>query len=199
MLYSRFYSSIAMTITGTSSPASGGEHLISHFLDMLAIRDNRSHDLHGRQVGVASILMAALYERVMRVETPEFHQLPEKIDTEFWGTLSPVVQREYGKKMEKFPMAVSYLTTQRNWLKLKKSITSSLNSPAKLKTCLQKAGGAHRFSDLQDSGQPLAREKFVRTVLCANQMRERFTILDLAFLFGILPGSLEEIIDRWVA
>ena len=31
-----FYSSVAMTITGTSAPASGGEHLISHTLDMLA-------------------------------------------------------------------------------------------------------------------------------------------------------------------
>ena len=55
-----FYSSIAMTITGTSSPASGGEHLISHTLDMLANRDHKTHDLHGRQVGVASILMAAM-------------------------------------------------------------------------------------------------------------------------------------------
>ncbi|MBT8334176.1 MAG: iron-containing alcohol dehydrogenase, partial [Deltaproteobacteria bacterium] len=43
-----FYSSVAMTITGTSAPASGGEHLISHTLDMLAARDNHAHDLHGR-------------------------------------------------------------------------------------------------------------------------------------------------------
>ena len=74
-----FYSSIAMTITGTSSPASGGEHLISHTLDMTANRDHKIHDLHGRQVGVASILMGALYERVMNIENRSFVNRPSQL------------------------------------------------------------------------------------------------------------------------
>ncbi len=117
-----FYSSIAMTITGTSSPASGGEHLISHTLDMVAGRDGRKHDLHGRQVGVASILMAALYEKVMSIEKPVFAEVPPSIDTEFWGNLSPVVEKEYVKKLPKFAQTVSYLSKDDNWNRLRSII-----------------------------------------------------------------------------
>ncbi len=194
-----FYSSIAMTITGTSSPASGGEHLVSHTLDMLANRDGKKHDLHGRQVGVASILMAALYERVMAIETPVFHQIPQNIDTEFWGSLSDVVEKEYKKKKVKFEKASKYLTNPQNWLDLKKSIVPSLVSPSRLKNCLQQAGGAHRYDDIRVDGVALDRDKFTRVVLNANQMRERFTILDLATLLGVLPNEIDELVKKWLS
>lgn len=47
-------SRIAMTVAGTSRPASGGEHLISHLLDMTADCDPAGRPegaLHGEQVG----------------------------------------------------------------------------------------------------------------------------------------------------
>lgn len=48
-------SGIAMEIAGTSRPASGSEHLISHALDQLG-----SKRMHGLQVGTASYLCALL-------------------------------------------------------------------------------------------------------------------------------------------
>lgn len=47
---------IAMEICGSSRPASGSEHLISHALDMTSTRPR----LHGLQVGVASYLVSIL-------------------------------------------------------------------------------------------------------------------------------------------
>src|ERR1700758_1847881 len=47
---------ISMSICGSSRPASGSEHLISHALDSVS---KRSH-LHGLQVGVASYLVSLL-------------------------------------------------------------------------------------------------------------------------------------------
>ncbi len=47
---------IAMAICGSSRPASGSEHLISHALDGLSARPR----LHGLQVGVASYLVSLL-------------------------------------------------------------------------------------------------------------------------------------------
>lgn len=47
---------IAMEISGTSRPASGSEHLISHALDQVAERPR----LHGLQVGVAAYMVAHL-------------------------------------------------------------------------------------------------------------------------------------------
>lgn len=50
-------SGVAMSIAGSSRPASGAEHLISHELDRLA--PGRAY--HGHQVGVASIMTAYLH------------------------------------------------------------------------------------------------------------------------------------------
>ena len=49
---------IAMEVAGSSRPASGSEHLISHALDALSTRPR----LHGVQVGVASYLMSLLQQ-----------------------------------------------------------------------------------------------------------------------------------------
>ena len=193
------YSSIAMTITGTSSPASGGEHLISHTLDMLALRDNRRHDYHGRQVGVASIFTAALYQEVMAIDRPEFADLPDTIDAKFWGSLAPIVEKEYVKKLAKLKSAVPFLNQADNWSRLKEQLEPGLVPAEKLKNCLRTAGGAHRFSDLRDNGASLDRQKFLEVVLHANQMRERFTVLDLALLLGFTQGKYEELLDTWVS
>lgn len=49
-------SGISMEIAGTSRPASGSEHLISHALDDISVRPR----MHGIQVGVATYLCALL-------------------------------------------------------------------------------------------------------------------------------------------
>jgi len=51
-------SGMAMSIYGSSRPASGGEHLISHALD----RISKSRALHGEQCGVATIFTMCLHE-----------------------------------------------------------------------------------------------------------------------------------------
>ena len=54
---------IAMEICGSSRPASGSEHLISHALDAITERPH----LHGLQVGVASYLVSRLQGRMTDV------------------------------------------------------------------------------------------------------------------------------------
>jgi glycerol-1-phosphate dehydrogenase [NAD(P)+] len=51
-------SGVAMSIAGSSRPASGAEHLFSHRLDRIA----PDRALHGHQVGVGAILVAYLHE-----------------------------------------------------------------------------------------------------------------------------------------
>ena len=68
---------IAMEICGSSRPASGSEHLISHALDAISSRPR----LHGLQVGVATYLISRLQ-----------HNQSERIDhlfdqTGFWGQI----------------------------------------------------------------------------------------------------------------
>src|SRR5665811_1013077 len=48
---------VAMSIAGSSRPASGSEHMFSHALDRIAPK----HALHGEQCGVGTIMMMYLH------------------------------------------------------------------------------------------------------------------------------------------
>ena len=52
-------SGVAMSIAGNSRPASGCEHLISHYLDYLSVKEQRfdnSKSTHGFQVGLGTVI-----------------------------------------------------------------------------------------------------------------------------------------------
>ena len=58
-------SGIGMTLCGGSYPASQGEHLISHYVDMFAPAQRCAY-LHGEQVAVATLTMARIQEACWR-------------------------------------------------------------------------------------------------------------------------------------
>jgi glycerol-1-phosphate dehydrogenase [NAD(P)+] len=62
-------SGFGMTLCGGSYPASQGEHLLAHYFSM-----TRPHDaagpLHGEEIGVCTLVMAALQEDVLRRDRP---------------------------------------------------------------------------------------------------------------------------------
>lgn len=62
---------------GSSRPASGSEHHYSHVWEMKLLRENRPALLHGAKVGVATSLVAGLYERIERLTRPEVVDLLE--------------------------------------------------------------------------------------------------------------------------
>ena len=58
-------SGLALGVAGRTAPISGAEHAISHLLDMAAIRTGVPTGLHGAQVGVASVVVAALWQDIL--------------------------------------------------------------------------------------------------------------------------------------
>ncbi len=57
-------SGISMGLVGNSRPASGSEHHLSHYWEMKAITEGAPHPLHGNAVGVGTIVISAIYERL---------------------------------------------------------------------------------------------------------------------------------------
>jgi glycerol-1-phosphate dehydrogenase [NAD(P)+] len=76
-------SGTSMTVAGHSAPASGGEHLISHFLDMTAKEapgGPRAPALHGLQVGVGTRICCRLWETVLDMDVPTATQPTEAFE-----------------------------------------------------------------------------------------------------------------------
>jgi glycerol-1-phosphate dehydrogenase [NAD(P)+] len=81
-------SGIAMEVAGSSRPASGSEHLISHSLDSISAKPK----LHGVQVAIASYLCALLQNN------PNAHLIDEILDkTGFWefAARDPIAKDEF--------------------------------------------------------------------------------------------------------
>jgi len=78
---------VAMEIAGSSRPASGSEHLISHALDHISTRPQ----LHGIQVGVATYIVSRLQHNQSDVISRLFQQ------TGFWEVVrqNPFCKREW--------------------------------------------------------------------------------------------------------
>ena len=187
------YSGIAMTVIGTSAPASGGEHLLSHTLDMMSSIDGIPHDLHGRQVGLGTIFASALYERILKIEKPACHPYSVDIDSAFWGTLAENVREQYEQKIPMLRTISEKLTNGKTWNIFLVAAGKQVRSPAQIKNCLKTAGAAHTFADIGCS-----RERVLAAALHMHQIRKRPTIIDLAWILGIMPSAAGEIIDRWL-
>ena len=64
-----------MVLAGSSSPASGGEHLISHLWDMTAHWTGRTSALHGQQTGVTTLISLKLYEKMLAMDDAAIERL----------------------------------------------------------------------------------------------------------------------------
>jgi len=85
------------------------------------------------------------------------------------------------------------LTDCKTWRAFLAAAKGQVRSPHQIKDCLKTAGAAHTFADIGCS-----RERLLSAVLHMHEIRRRPTIIDLAWVLGILPGAADEIIDRWL-
>ena len=62
---------------GESRPASGAEHHTSHYWEMKLLREGRPAILHGAKVGVATVMVAQLYDQVRELTRAQVADLLE--------------------------------------------------------------------------------------------------------------------------
>lgn len=195
------FSGISMVIAGSSAPASGGEHLISHTLDMQAGLKNKKHDFHGAQVGVATVVTAGLYEKVLKIDPDEIDwtKIWERHEAdktgkfnEFWGAAAPFVFDEYSKKQMPWTEKKDELRRiVENWQGLVFELKGFLVPSGQIKRVLTEAGAKTHYTDIGVSGQ-----EFRRALMMAKTMRSRYTILDLADDLGVLESFADELINE---
>lgn len=192
------FSGISMIIAGSSAPASGGEHLISHTLDMQSSIRGREHDFHGAQVGVATIITAKLYEEVLALDPDrldwtkirkqyENDKLTQIMD--YWGQLAPQVMKEFEKKRMPWLQKKEELgAIIDNWDDMVSMLHPFLRSSQEIKRILTEAGAKAHYADLGVSP-----DDFKKVVMMARTMRSRYTILDLADELDLLGMFVNEI------
>jgi len=90
-------SGIAMSFVGNSRPASGSEHHLSHFWEMMFLQKEKTCALHGTKVGVGTVIALKLYESLAGFYN-KMEELPEPdFDEDAW---KENILRVYGPAAE---------------------------------------------------------------------------------------------------
>jgi glycerol-1-phosphate dehydrogenase [NAD(P)+] len=179
-------SGFGMALCGGSYPASQGEHLVSHYADMLGSPD-WPPSFHGEQVGVATLAMAALQEEILAGPAPRI--APTRADEaalirHFGPMLGPACWRELSRKRLD-AVAADALTRRlgEDWDTIRSRLQLVTRTAKELRAALAGAGAPVTSEAL---GWPRA---FFRTaVLHAREIRSRWTFLDLAADAGRLEA-----------
>jgi len=195
----------AMQHCRSSRPASGAEHQFSHLWDMEHHRHADTVPRHGHKVGVGTLAVTLLYEEMLRYplqlmdaqrmcdrrpglesvrrQVRQTHTLPE---------LQEVSLREVEAKHPDREQLLALLQRLREvWPDLRERLRGQLIPSRVLCRMLGQAGAPCRPEAI---GIDLPRLR--RSHLAAQQIRRRFTVLDLATLTGLLPECLERLFAR---
>jgi glycerol-1-phosphate dehydrogenase [NAD(P)+] len=177
-------SGFGMALCGGSDPASQGEHLISHYADMMADRA-WPQNLHGEQIGVTTLFMAGLQARLLDGPPPRIR--PSAVDEaamieHFGAELGRSCWQEFRPKRvdEGAAIQLNHRLTER-WDEIRARIAAIRRPPQQLCTILQRAGAAAGPEAL---GWP--RAFYGEAVRHAREIRNRYTFLDLAADGGVL-------------
>lgn len=177
---------------GESRPASGAEHHTSHYWEMKLLREGRPAILHGAKVGVATVMVAELYDRVRALTREQVSELLEATtwpvrDEEIariraaYGDLADDVIAEHKAFLELAPEKVEAIKRAilDHWDDIQ-TIAAQVPPSAVVADLLRRAGGPTTAAELgfDDAERDLGFDN-------GHYLRNRFTARKLVHVLGI--------------
>ncbi|MGE0239763.1 MAG: iron-containing alcohol dehydrogenase [Parvibaculaceae bacterium] len=185
-------SGFGMTICGGSYPASQGEHLISHHIEMMP-PSGWEAALHGEQIAVTTLVMSKLQDRILARDSPPQlgaskvsvgvlrAHFGDELGLACWKDIQPkLADHERAQRLNERLQAI--------WPRLKSEIALVRRPAAQVDAALAKVEAPRRYSAIG-----LPRNTFKDAILHAREIRNRYTFLDLAADSGLLEP--ERLID----
>uniref|UniRef100_UPI0037843AE6 iron-containing alcohol dehydrogenase n=1 Tax=Sphingomonas daechungensis TaxID=1176646 RepID=UPI0037843AE6 len=176
-------SGFGTAICGSSHPASQGEHLISHFVDMMG--DSQwPAAFHGEHVGVTTISMARLQARCLELECPivKAESIGHSEFSDIFGAeLADECWAEYAEKqIDEKQAELLNARLVGSWDAVRNAVAKVAKSAGELEGVLRRAGAPVKADDL---GWPP--DFYAHAVVSARLIRNRFTFLDFGAAVGV--------------
>lgn len=181
-----------ITISGMSHPGSMGEHQISHWIDSFA-GPRHPGTVHGQQVGVTSITMARLQERILaETKAPRIKPVPFDEDG---------IRRRYPAAAVDMCLAATRAKTmdqaacdrfnarlEELWPQLRAELQAMTIPADTLAGHLSAAGGGTTPEAIG-----LDRDLYREALKHSPEIRDRYSFLDLAAGMGMLDDFIAEV------
>lgn len=168
-------SGFGMTIAGGSYPASQGEHLLSHYLEMTT---PGPHALHGAQIGVAALAMAKLQATCLAGKDPPVFRASTVTEADvvahFGPNLGAACWRELRPKLlDETRAAALTAEVAPRWDGIRGRIEAVTLGEERMRKALEDAGAPTRPEEV---GWGVA--ELERAMAHAREVRDRYTFLD---------------------
>ena len=177
-------------IIGHSQPASQGEHLVSHYIDMFA-DGSRPLFYHGEQVGVTTLSMARLQEAMLGTTPLVVPDSATEADfrRRYGDALGASCWTEFlGKRVDAARADAMNQRLSERWDAMRERIAGVLLSSSYLTGVLKAAG-----ADLTPEAVHLSRDFYDIALLRSREIRNRYTFIDLAANSRQLEGLIPKI------
>ena len=199
---------IGTGIAGTTACLSGMEHLVSHMLDMYAAGHHLEVGLHGKQVGVASVVAAVTWEYLLdqiragrKIELRNtFDGFEQTVASVFvvcddTGALGAECWRDYSAKLTKLDPAGDKVTELLSSAeKIETALGKTFPNSENLLRGLHLAGAAYSPAQLDDW---VTADIWKWAVKNCHLMRNRVTIVDLLDAAGWWTNNdVDEVLNR---
>lgn len=143
---------LCMGFAQSVRPASGAEHVVSHFWEVKKLQAGLDSDFHGKKVGVATVFLNRIYREAARIEDIEPRE--EKTD---WQEIQDI----YGPGLKEDVMKANTPATvtqgispgdlKKNWGEIRRIINDGLPSDEELSAMMNAAGAATKPSEVDVS------------------------------------------------
>ena len=181
-----------MADAGMSRPASGSEHLLSHFWEMKLLQENRPAMLHGAKVGVGTVLAAKRYEIIRGLTRGE-------VVSRLASASLPSVEDETRRIRTAYgPLADRIITGQQPYLEMLEENFDKLRQRVldrwpQIRTVAATVPPAKRIADLlEQAGAPssyqalgLSDGDVEEALEFSRYIRSRFTVNTLGRVLGL--------------
>ena len=180
-------SGFGMTLCGGSHPASQGEHLISHYIEMMH-PGSWEEAFHGEQIAVTTCVMARLQQQIIDGPPPRLRPDPASeasLIAHFGRETGTACWQEFtAKRLNQDKADRINVKLEQSWPSICESIEAVTIAAGHIHGVLKRAGAPTSFADIG-----LDKAFFQSAVEHAREIRNRYTFLDLAADSGALDAS----------
>jgi glycerol-1-phosphate dehydrogenase [NAD(P)+] len=199
-------SGLAMQAASSSRPASGAEHQFSHLWEMEGLGENPQHGepplSHGFKVGVGTVSIAALYERMLERDLarldidvavrawPSWEEVERRVRAALatTGLDDAAIEETRAKYIDADELARRLALLAERWPALRDRVRKQLMPAQQVRALLKEAGCPTTPAEIG-----LTVDSLKTTYRRAQMIRRRYTILDLASETGVLDECVDEL------
>ncbi|MDP4134007.1 MAG: iron-containing alcohol dehydrogenase, partial [Bacillota bacterium] len=165
---------LAMKLADCVRPASGTEHIISHYWEIKKLEKGLISDYHGKKVGVATLFATRIYKNIILNKNIKF-----TLDKTDWDEVYKAYGPNFSEDIKKLnsPTVTDETTPEilrENWDEIVRIVHSELPSESDLLNLMKQAGAAATLDEIS-----VSKDLGLQGLKYHPYMRHRMTLMRL--------------------